>query len=127
MHNLHQLDPEDVSPTHDNQVDSQVLQWWLCGLELAGGGLVAVVGEVTMIATLIEITGLTRTYDMPAQALLALALEPVSFHRCAPPVSAQLSRVAALAGVKPATVVAWHLAAECQLLGSSVVAGGVKR
>jgi hypothetical protein len=85
--------------------------WWICGLDLAGGGRLAVAHDVTDLAEALETSNLSELFQMTPAQLLATVLSPVSFSQEPTETSPVLATVADTLGVAPASLIASCLVA----------------
>ena len=85
--------------------------WRLGWLPLATPGFTALVQEVTGLVARLEDLEIEATYQMSDEELLDVVLEPSALQPVAPRISCRLKTMAAFAGVDPAVLIGWHLAA----------------
>lgn len=85
--------------------------WRLGWLALASPGFTAVIRDVTGLVGMIEDLDIEATYQMTAGELLDVVLAPWALPPAPPRISSRLKTTAAFAGVDPAVLIGWHLAA----------------
>jgi hypothetical protein len=87
------------------------LRWRACGLDLATPGRIVVMRDVSALGASLAQLGICAMYGMSADGLIDVAFAPTALQASAPQASPRLRSMAALAGVDPATLIDWHLAA----------------
>lgn len=91
--------------------DELQLRWRTFGLDLASPGRMEVISDVAALGDALVSLDLCRLYAMPVDQLIDVVLDRSAFRPSDSPVSPRLTKMAALSGVDPATLLRWHLAA----------------